>query len=76
MKDLELFEKWCELEIEAQEVRRNIEISENVPKWKQLQRFGDSNAPDCYSAIKVIKLFKYMELHKEFLPCLLVLKER
>jgi hypothetical protein len=65
MTDLELFEKWCELEIEAQEVRRNIEISDNVPKWKQLQRFGDSNAPDCYSAIKVIKLFKEQLLNQK-----------
>ena len=64
MKDLELFEKWCELEIEAQEVRRSIEISENVPKWKQLQKFVDSNAPDCYSAIKVIKLFKEQILNQ------------
>lgn len=64
MTDLELFEKWCELEIEAQEVRRNIEISENVPKWKQLQKFGDSNAPDCYSAIKVIRIFKQQILNQ------------
>jgi hypothetical protein len=44
MKDLELFEKWCEMEIEAQELRRNIEISENVPKWKQLQKFARLHA--------------------------------
>ena len=65
MKDLELFEKWCEMEIEAQELRRNIEISENVPKWKQLQKFGDSNAPDCYSAIKVIRIFKEQILNQK-----------
>lgn len=64
MTDLELFEKWCELQVEAQEVRRLEEIKENVPKWKQLQHFGNSTAPDAYSAIKSIKLFKEQVLNK------------
>lgn len=64
MTDLELFEKWCELQIEAQEVRRLEEIKENVPKWKQLQKFGDSTAPDAYSSIKSIKIFKEQVLNK------------
>jgi len=65
MRDLELFEKWCEMQIEAQELRRTIEESENVPKWKQLQQFGNSTAPDAYSAIKSIKLFKEQILNQQ-----------
>lgn len=58
MKDLELFEKWCELEIEAQEEQRKQDELCNVPKWERMKNFNRSNAPDCYSAIKVIRLFK------------------
>ena len=64
MTELELFEKWCENQIALQEEQRKQDELCNVPKWERMKNFNRSLAPDCYSSLKSLKIFKELVLNK------------
>ena len=58
MTELELFEKWCENQIEINEQIYEQMIISDEPKWVIAKWKSSNNTYKCIGALKVLEQFK------------------
>jgi hypothetical protein len=58
MKELELFEKWCENQIAINEQTEQQMIISDEPKWVIAKWKSGNNTYECMGALKAVKQFK------------------